>query len=238
MTTFWRKYNELCDGKGERPRAVASKLGISSATVTKWVNDGMPNHEMIKKIADYFDYPEEYFTNEDDTPLTPNPSKKRSIFKSVSSLAQRWVSLRRGSEISLETQLKIIPYVNCTVQFLNNDRYIQYEPEQEYNPENLKATETIFDILGILDHCADTDSYRIVQVQLSRIVLYHLKEKGYDREALRTEHIDQKKLDYLCTGKENRDKSQNYGLNFSDMDFLREFTGISYQEMFTGIPLK
>ena len=35
--------------------------------------------------------------------------------------------------------------------------------------------------------------------------------------------------------KENRDKSQNYGLNFSDMDFLREFTGLSYQVMFTGI---
>ena len=236
MTTFWRKYNEVCKERGLRPRAVAAELGISAATVTKWVNDGMPNLEMISKIAEYFDVPIDYLINEDDTPIIPEANKKRSIFKSVSSLAQRWVSLRRGSEISLETQLKIIPYVNCTVQFLNNDRYIEYIPEKKYDPENLKATETIFDILGILDHCADTDSYRIVQVQLSRIVLYHLKEKGFDREALRTEHLDQKKLDYLYTGKENRDKSQNYGLNFSDMDFLREFTGVSYQEMLTGRP--
>ena len=59
--------------------------------------------------------------NEDDTPIIPEANKKRSVFKSVSSLSQRWVGLRRGSEISLETQLKIIPYVNCTVQFLNND---------------------------------------------------------------------------------------------------------------------
>lgn len=99
------------------------------------------------------------------------------MFKSVSSLSQRWVSLRRGSEISFEMQLKIIPYVNCTVQFLNNDKYIEYSSEAEYDTEHLKDTETIFDILGILDHCADTESYRIVQVQLSRIVLYHLKEK-------------------------------------------------------------
>ena len=145
------------------------------------------------------------------------------------------MSLRRGSEISLEMQLKIIPYVNCTVQFLNNDKYIEYSPENEYDTEHLKDTETIFDILGILDHCADTESYRIVQVQLSRIVLYHLKEKGFDRESLRTEHLAQKKLDYLYMGEENRDKSQNYGLNFSDMDFLREFTGVSYQGMFTGV---
>ena len=114
---------------------------------------------------------------------------------------------------------------------MNNDKYIEYVPENKYDTDHRlnevqpKDTETIFDILGILDHCADTESYRIVQVQLSRIVLYHLKEKGFDREALRTEHLDQKKLDYLYTGMENRDKSQNYGLNFSDMDFLREFTG-------------
>lgn len=152
------------------------------------------------------------------------------MFKSVSSLSQRWVSLRRGSEISLETQLKIIPYVNCTVQFLNNDKYIEYVPEAKYDTEHLKDTETIFDILGILDHCADTESYRIVQVQLSRIVLYHLKEKGFDREALDTEE----KMAYLYTGKDSG-KTHNYGLNFSDMDFLREFTGLSYQVMFTWI---
>nr|DAU64048.1 MAG TPA: hypothetical protein [Caudoviricetes sp.] len=39
---------------------------------------------------------------------------------------------------------------------------------------------------------------------------------------------------YLYTGKDSG-KTHNYGLNFSDMDFLREFTGLSYQVMFTGI---
>lgn len=29
--------------------------------------------------------------------------------------------------------------------------------------------------------------------------------------------------------------SINYGLNFSDMDFLREFTRLSYQVIFTGV---
>ncbi len=111
---------------------------------------------------------------------------------------------------------------------------IEYVPQTEYDTANLKDTETIFDILGILDHCADTDSYRIVQTQLSRIVLYHLKEKGFNREDLRTEHLDQLKMEYLYTGKDCG-KTHNYGLNFSDMDFLREFTRLSYQVMFTGI---
>ena len=133
MTIFWRKYNELCDERGIKPRTLATELGISAATVTKWVNDGMPNLDMITRIAEYFDVPIDYLINEDDTPIIPQANKKRSVFKSVSSLSQRWVSLRRGSEISLEMQLKIIPYVNCTVQFLNNDKYIEYVPEAEYD---------------------------------------------------------------------------------------------------------
>ena len=65
----------------------------------------MPNLDMITRIAEYFDVPIDYLINEDDTPIIPQANKKRSVFKSVSSLSQRWVSLRRGSEISLETQL-------------------------------------------------------------------------------------------------------------------------------------
>ncbi len=64
------------------------------------------------------------------------------------------------------------------------------------------------------------------------IKIPRIKEKGFDREKLRTEHISQKTLDYLYTGIENREKSQNYGLNFSDISFLREFTGINFVEMF------
>ena len=109
--------------------------------------------------------------------------------------------------------------------------YIEYVAETEYDTEHLKDTETILDILGILDHYADTDSYHIV---LSRIVLYHLKEKGFDREDLRTEHLDQFKMEYFYTGKDCG-KTHNYGLDFSNMDFLREFTELSYQIMFTEV---
>lgn len=48
MTIFWRKYNELCDEKGIKSRVLATKLGVSATTVTKWVNDGMPYLETIK----------------------------------------------------------------------------------------------------------------------------------------------------------------------------------------------
>ncbi len=102
LTLFWKKYNELCDNHGVKPKAIATELGVSAATDTKWVNDGMPNPDMIKRAAEYFDVPIDYLVNEDDTPIIPEAHKKQSIFKSGSSLSQRRVSLHRGSEISLK----------------------------------------------------------------------------------------------------------------------------------------
>lgn len=232
MTVFWRKYNELCDIHGIKPRELARNLNVSSATVTKWVNGGMPNLYILTRISRYFDVPIEYFINDDDVPIITGVSRKRKKFSSVTSLSQRWSSFRRGDEVTLEVQLKILAYTNCSVQFLNNDRYINFEPADSSTGKSDRGT--IFDILDILDRCADTDSYRTVQVQLSRIALYHLSEKGFDREKLRIEELPQEKLDYLYSGLESRDKSQNCGLNFSDISFLRDFTGIGFTEMFCG----
>ncbi len=44
--------------------------------------------------------------------------------------------------------------------------------------------EPLIDILDTLDACADTDQYRILQIQLSRIALYNLGKAGWDREKL------------------------------------------------------
>ncbi|MCM1524756.1 MAG: helix-turn-helix transcriptional regulator [Ruminococcus sp.] len=232
MTVFWRKYNELCGIRNINPRKLAEELKISSATVTKWVNGGMPCLDILARISAYFDVPIEYFINDDDVPMIAEVSRKRNEFESVTSLSQRQTSFRRGDEVPLSIQLKILEYTGCSVQFLNNDRYINFEPADTSGSKS--DSDTVFDILDILDRCADTDSYRTVQAQLSRIALYHLNEKGIDREKLRVNGLPQEKLNYLYLGIESSDKSRNYGLNFSEIYFLREFTGVGFEEMFCG----
>ena len=86
-----------------------------------------------------------------------------------------------------------------------------------------------------MDACADTDSFRSIQIQISRIVLYHLNNKGFEREYVSgISSIGTAKLDFLYTGDENNDSVLNFGLNYSDLSAIRHETGLSYWDMLTG----
>lgn len=51
----------------------------------------------------------------------------------------------------------------------------------------------------------------------------------------RTKHLDQKKIDYIYSGKSMGILSQGYGFNFSDLTYLRKKLKISFAFMLTGI---
>ena len=74
-----------------------------------------------------------------------------------------------------------------------------------------------------------------MQIQLSRIVLYRLDKKGIQRGDLRHKALSQEKTDYLYSGVKPRYSMLAYGYYYSDLALIREITGMSYQEMFTGI---
>ena len=72
---FWLKYVELCNSVNKAPNKVASELGITSGTATKWKNGAVPQDRTIKKIADYFGVSVEYLKGETDI---KNPGAKDS----------------------------------------------------------------------------------------------------------------------------------------------------------------
>ena len=90
------------------------------------------------------------------------------------------------------------------------------------------------EILSILDKNAGTEHYRIIQVQLSRIAIHNILNKGFDREAFSLIELVPESIDYLFTGKKAKRNGTYFGFNFSQIDLLREKTGISFTEMFTG----
>lgn len=72
--TFWEKYYELCNQKGTSPNAVASKLGFSNATCTKWKSGSKPSSKSASKIANYFEISIDYLLNDESTALQlPTP---------------------------------------------------------------------------------------------------------------------------------------------------------------------
>ena len=233
---FWTKYENLCEQNSLKPRDVARELEIAPATVTKWKNGAVPNYEMLSKIANYFSVTVDYLVNEEDIDINLKEKRKSGVFKTLLAIPERWASLRRGGTIDTAQMLRIMEYVNCDMYFINNRQIIEYKPAGEYQIEHIFDTETLHDILDIMDCCADSNAYQDLQIQLSRIALYHLNQKGYSSEKLLADlHLHSAKLRFLYTGVENKDKTINYGLNYSDLSMLRQETGLSYQYMFTGI---
>lgn len=131
-----------------------------------------------------------------------------------------------------EQKLAIAKYVGCSIGWLMNKHGVKFEPKAMLSDMN---SSVLFTILDIMDGCPDNDIDTAMQIQLSRIVLYHLSEKGFGTEKLSTlSGIDQNKLHFILTGKENKDSSLNYGFNFSDLVYIKNVTGLDYSYLFSG----
>lgn len=190
----------------------------------------IPNGEILKKVADYFDVSIDSLLDSDEN-VSIRISSKKSLLKKLGSIPQRFNSLRAVAETSDEQKLEFAKYVGCPIWWLLNEQNIKFEPkETSSNSDNV-----IFTILDIMDGCADNDIDKAMQVQLSRVVLYNLNAKGFGAEKLSEfVGIEQKKLNFILTGEENRDSSFNYGLNFSDLVYLKSVTGLEYTYLFSG----
>lgn len=234
---FWTKYVYICEERDLKPYAVLKELGISSGSAQSWKKGAAPNGDILSKIAEYFDVSIEYLIKDnEEISITSEKKKSKMLFKTLKAIPQRWASLRRGHDVSEELMMKIIRFVNCSIRFINNEEIIEFSPKDEYNPDTLNDTDTLFSIFEILDCCADSDDYRALQIQLSRIVLYNIGRKGFTKDmVLGYTELDPKKMNFIYTGEKNRDVTLNYGINFSDLTMIKKKTGLSYQYMFTGI---
>lgn len=78
---FWDKYVALCNKVKKSPNAVAKEIGISSGAVSGWKTGNVPQAAKLLKIADYFDVPVSYFSEEDqETEKSPAPDKGTEDF--------------------------------------------------------------------------------------------------------------------------------------------------------------
>lgn len=147
---------------------------------------------------------------------------------------------RIGYTIPEETKQRICNFVNCSEKYLNNEneRKIKFEPQSDSTAAQ-KDDDTLFDIISIMNALPHNNRYRMVQVQLSRIVLYHLAENGIGYDELKNLSFSTKDLDYLYHGvnlntRLSSNLSAAYGFNFSDLHLISKLTRLSINELFTG----
>ncbi len=141
---------------------------------------------------------------------------------------------RNGDRIPREQQLRICAYVHCTKHFLNTESCIDFTPVDSPSESGPADDSVLFEILNIMDKNAETNHFRVIQIQLSRIVLANLARKGFDREAFRRKQFIQDQLDFLYYGQKQKWHGLYFGLKFAQLNALSEISGVSIREMFTG----
>ena len=234
MSVFWEKLEHLCEQNGIKSYSIAKEIGVTTSAISSWKNGTIPNGLALTKIANKFNTTVEYLISDDEIYI--KPSKKRTSFVKLDALPQRWESLRCGKDLSTDEIMKISKFVQVDIPFLYSDNV---HCQIISNEESFCDRRTLELILGIFDRCADDTSLKLLQIQLSRIVLFRLNQKGFDINTLISDPkfrgVSDAKLKFLNTGVSGIDPTFNYGLNFTELDVLREETGLSFLYMFTGV---
>lgn len=73
---FWNRFFELCASVKLKPNRVASIIGVSSASVTKWKNGTIPDSDTLLKIADYFGVTTDYLLGHEQSEEEEKPNGK------------------------------------------------------------------------------------------------------------------------------------------------------------------
>lgn len=63
---FWTRLLELCDKQGIAPTQLATAIGLSTGTPTRWKNGSIPQSRILYRIAEYFGVTTSYLLEETD----------------------------------------------------------------------------------------------------------------------------------------------------------------------------
>ena len=237
MSDFWNKYDLLCKRDNVSPTKVAKEIGVSSSAVSTWKNGRIPTGDTLLSIAKHFKVSVEYLLSDDE--INIRPADKKNVFISLNSLPQRWASLRHGDALSDEDINRIAAFTNSSVSFLYSDDRSEYEPVKEAGTAALKDIYILDTILGVMDRCPDSGNLRRLQIQLSHIVRYWLSNKEIGINELKNapyRAVSNEKLDFLYGSNSIIiDSTVRYGFNFTEIDAIREASGLTFLYLFTGI---
>lgn len=105
---FWDKFVTLCNNINKKPNNVASEIGISSGSITKWKKGGIPSDTNLKKVADYFGVSVNYFKDnvsddDSDIPL-PTPEEIDQMNETIRTQKEEIDRLKRLLDLSLSAQ--------------------------------------------------------------------------------------------------------------------------------------
>lgn len=234
---FWDKYVMMCKNVGKTPTGFANELNINKSTVAGWKKGQQPAGNTVYQIAEKLGCSADFLLSDDTEDISL--LSKKSTFKSIHAIPQRFVSIISGEPISSNELDDIAEYLDCKPDFLKNTDEVKYVPLGKRKSGVEFNVNIMHEIFMILDRCADSKLYRSVQIQISRIILHWVLDDDDSEWTIdklyNIKQIDSHKLKYIYTNEADTDSTRNYGLNFTDLTVISRETKYSYQYLLTGL---
>lgn len=232
------RLEELCKEKNISASKLAEKVGVSKGNTSTWKKGGNPSLEVLCRMAEELDCTIDYLLGNEVINL--RPSKKYNAIEVLEASKADYLSngcrVNASDTIDLEEYSVIAKYLNCDPKFLISASKTDYEPVEKNRTIDAIDKDMVFDMINIMSYIPGNDDERVMQIQISRIVLYNLAHLGFDEAVIREYNaLASKTLDFLYSCEVDYKKLHAYGLRFNDLRSLNVRTGVSYQYMFTGI---
>lgn len=122
---FWQRLCELCEKNNTNPSKVATDLGLSNATATKWKKGSIPNGITLGEIATFFNVTTDFLLGRTDSPEIKNESSiKSALFNDTENVTDEMLDeVKQFAEmVKLREEQK---RKNKIMQSENNDEEIE-----------------------------------------------------------------------------------------------------------------
>lgn len=236
---FYDKLALLIEERGITKNKLLTDLNLNRNSFGNWQKQGSkPRAETMERLAEYFNVTAESLSN-DNVELEYQPSAKKSFASKLRSYYQRTVSLFGSYVITDDKLNSFSKLLNASITFLTNPSECTFDPKRHSVGEcsNLDY-DTMFEILELSDRCVDNDVAKTVMIQISRVILYRVScakdADGNDFDLYGCKYLLGNKLHFLYNNNPCKDVLLNYGLNFTEISAIHQYTGLSYFYLFTG----
>lgn len=238
--SFYEKIIYLINERGITQRQFTKELNLNSGAIQNWRRQGSkPRPETMAMISDYFGVDRTSLAN-DDMPLAFTDNENMEFqYKKEPALRQRVYSMEKSCRLTEDIIKKISTFMNVDFTFLINTSEKVFDPAMHSLKERSGIDfSVLYDIFALADSCAGDDLSRGVMTQISRVIMYRVKQvKKYKddykfwRDVI---GINYDKVKYLLFHP-TANADMNYGFNFSELLTIQCASQISIVYMLAEI---
>ena len=121
--------------------------------------------------------------------ISLSPSKKYNAFDVLEASKEDYLSngcrANTSETIDLDEYSVFANYLNCDPKFLISASKTEYVPLEKSRDKDSIDVDMVFDIINIMSYIPGNDDERVLQIQISRIVLYNLLQLGFTEDTIR-----------------------------------------------------